>query len=98
VSHAFKAYRFVELHCRAIRWARKNTTYVGIDPPYDVTPQTSLETAEHANGIIPWSRDLYGVGEALMRKRELRGWQTMDLVKIERGQEYEEKIGCASGK
>jgi hypothetical protein len=47
---------------------------IGINPPEDVTPCTTLNAGEERAGIGLWRHDLYGVGSELMDKRRKRGW------------------------
>ncbi len=75
ISHAFKRPRFLDLHIPAIRWPSERVTYVGIDPPENVTSRESLERGERERGYGVWKRDLYGVGEVLGGKRRQRGWR-----------------------
>lgn len=75
ISHAFKRARFLDLHCCAIRWPPSRLTYIGIDPPEDVTPRNILEKGEKERGYGVWKEDLYGVGSVLGEKREKRGWR-----------------------
>lgn len=75
ISHAFKRARFLELHCRAVRWPLSQITYIGIDPPEDVTPISFLEQGERERGYGVWKGDLYGVGSVLGGKKEKRGWE-----------------------
>ena len=83
ISHAFKRDRFMHLHVPAIRWPISRTTFVGIDPPEEVTPKSSLEEGERERGWGVWSRDLYGVGPVLSAKRVNRGWTEEILIEIE---------------
>ncbi|KAI9881521.1 MAG: hypothetical protein M1830_000084 [Pleopsidium flavum] len=75
VSHAFKRRRFLELHAKAIRWPLERVSYLGIDPPEEITPRRTLEEGEERDGFGRWVGDLYGVGEVLARKRVGRGWK-----------------------
>ncbi len=52
----------------------ERTSYVGIDPPEEVTTRKSLEEGEERDGFGRWVGDLYGAGEVLRKKREGRGW------------------------
>ena len=74
VSHDFKKSRFLDLHCKAIEWPRGQVTYVGIDPPPDVTPRNVLDEGE-ARAVNAWKIDPYGAGHELSSKRAKRGWQ-----------------------
>ncbi len=87
ISHAFKRARFLELHCRAIRWPLSKLTYVGIDPPEDVTARTVLEQGEREKGYGVWEGDLYGVGSVLGGKREKRGWDDGALEGVGKGKD-----------
>lgn len=82
ISHAFKRARFLDLHCRAIRWPLPKLSYIGIDPPEDVTPRHELEKGELERGFGIWEGDLYGVGSVLGKKREKRGWQDCALEMV----------------
>ena len=48
-------------------------TYLGIDPPPEVTPRHVLDKGE-AKAVEAWKVDLYGVGHELSSKRVQRGW------------------------
>jgi len=76
VSHAFKRRRFLELHVPAIQWGVGRVSFVGVDPPEEVTPRRVLEEGEAREGWGRWVEDLYGVGdgEGLGGKRVRRGW------------------------
>ncbi|KAI9805678.1 MAG: hypothetical protein M1833_005171 [Piccolia ochrophora] len=69
VSHAFKRRRFLDLHCAAIRWLVARVTFLGLDPPEEVTSRESLMKGEERRGWGVWRWDLYGVGEVLRGKR-----------------------------
>lgn len=73
VSHEFKRARFLNLHLPAIHW-NGITDYVGINPPFDPDTLVEVEKGEQRQGFGAWKEDLYGVGEALTRKRANRGW------------------------
>lgn len=62
-------------------------TYIGIDPPDDVTPRNELEKGERERGYGAWEGDLYGVGSVLGRKREKRGWEDLALEVVGKGKE-----------
>lgn len=87
ISHAFKRARFLDLHCRAIRWPLSKITYIGIDPPEDVTPRKELEIGERERGYGVWEGDLYGVGSVLGGKREKRGWEGCGSEVVGKGKE-----------
>lgn len=87
ISHAFKRARFLELHCRALRWPLAKVAYIGIDPPEDVTPTSVLERGEREKGYGVWEGDLYGAGGVLGGKREKRGWDKGALDVLGKGQE-----------
>lgn len=74
ISHEFKRERFLKLHCRAIRWPVERVTYIGINPPEEVTPAKQLIAGETLRGRGAWEQDLYGTGISLGQKREKRGW------------------------
>lgn len=78
VSHAFKRARFLDLHLRALRWAR-DTNYIGIDPPFDAVKMAEIETGDRLRGYGAWEKDLYGVGDGLAGKRLKRGWHEDDF-------------------
>ncbi|KAI9809118.1 MAG: hypothetical protein M1825_002407 [Sarcosagium campestre] len=85
VSHAFKRRRFVELHARALRWPVDRLTYIGIDPPPDVTSPETLHSGELERGWRPWSVDLYGVRGELRSKRDGRNpWCIDQQLVLER--------------
>ncbi|KAL9613061.1 MAG: hypothetical protein Q9167_002360 [Letrouitia subvulpina] len=75
ISHEFKRERFLKLHCCAIRWPVERVTYVGINPPEEVTPARELMEGETLRGRGAWEQDLYGTGITLRQKREKRGWR-----------------------
>lgn len=87
ISHAFKRARFLDLHCPAILWPLSKLTYIGIDPPEDVTPRKELEKGERERGYGVWDGDLYGVGSVLGKKREQRGWEDCALEVVGKGKE-----------
>lgn len=75
ISHEFKRARFLELHCKALRWPLNKVTFLGIDPDYmleDVERATEVREGERRNGFQAWEKDLYGTGEELEGKRERR--------------------------
>jgi len=76
VSHDFKESRFIKIHCKAIRWPEysRTLTYVGIDPPEEVTSRAELDDGEAKRGYGLWKEDWYGVGVVLAKKRRDRGW------------------------
>lgn len=73
VSHEFKRSRFLDLHLPAMRWGRE-THYVGINPPFDAVKMAEVEIGDRLRGYGAWEKDLYGVGDALSKKRTIRGW------------------------
>lgn len=87
VTHDFKKRRFLELHLFAIRWEQTYTTFVGIDPPEEVTPKAILVAGERERGWGAWKMDLYGTGmdvgasRTLGLKRRARGWKGSSEVK-----------------
>ncbi|KAL9601024.1 MAG: hypothetical protein Q9179_003012 [Wetmoreana sp. 5 TL-2023] len=81
ISHAFKRRRFLELHLPATRWPAENATYIGIDPPEDVTPKRELEDEERLKGYGAWERALYVGGEV----RWGRGWRQEMVEDVLRG-------------
>ena len=87
ISHAFKRPRFLDLHCRALRWPLSRVTYIGLDPPENVTPRNVLEQGELERGYGVWEDDLYGVGSVLGEKREKRGWEEDALETVVRGKD-----------
>lgn len=87
ISHAFKRARFLQLHCPAIRWPLAKLTYLGIDPPEDVTPKSVLEQGEREKGYGVWKGDWYGVGSVLGEKRVKRGWNDGVLGSLGTGKE-----------
>lgn len=64
----------MHLHVPAIGYPKSRVTYVGIDPPRNVTSQYSLIDGEQARGFGLWVTDPYGVGPLLGQKRKDRGW------------------------
>lgn len=62
-------------------------TYIGIDPPEDVTPRKELESGERERGYGVWEGDLYGVGSVLGGKRGKRGWEDGALEVVGKGKE-----------
>ena len=73
VSHEFKRVRFLDQHCRALRWPSDKVNYVGIDPPKDEAGSEQTETGE-AKARRDWYSDWWGRGPALGTKRIKRGW------------------------
>lgn len=73
ISHEFKRSRFLDLHLPAMRWARE-TQYIGINPPFDAVKMAEVETGDRLRGYGAWEKDVYGVGDALSKKRTIRGW------------------------
>ena len=87
VTHAFKARRFSELHLPALRWCpptmpATRTQFKCIDPPEAVTPKKILEEGEAKNGFALWEKDPYGVGKAIGKKKEARGWSESTVKEI----------------
>ncbi len=75
ISNEFKRARFLDLHCKAIRWPVVKVTFVGIDPWYmavDLERAASVREGERRNGFLAWERDMYGVGDELEGKRRRR--------------------------
>ncbi|KAL2045142.1 hypothetical protein N7G274_002223 [Stereocaulon virgatum] len=87
ITHAFKILRFLDLHVRAIRWPSDRITFLGIDPPEQVTPRTVLEEGKGEGGYGVWKGDLYGVGDILGGKRRARGWVEESLRVVGEGVE-----------
>ena len=85
ISHAFKKNRFLNYHCRAIKWPLARTNFVGIDPPEEVTPRVQLVAGE-AKAVEAWRNDFYGVGESLGSKRMKRGWEPTQVIEVDRPQ------------
>ncbi|KAL8831583.1 MAG: hypothetical protein Q9191_000792 [Dirinaria sp. TL-2023a] len=82
ISHDFKKRRFIELHCRAIRWPLDRFTFVGIDPPEDVVPRLDLDIGEENKGFGSWQKDPYAAQLFLQDKREDRGWTEEQLLEV----------------
>ncbi|OCT47568.1 hypothetical protein CLCR_03539 [Cladophialophora carrionii] len=74
VSHAFKRWRFLDLHVPAARFPVAQTTYIGIDPPFESERMAEIEEGDRLRGYGVWKGDLYGLGALLRGKREKRGW------------------------
>ena len=74
VSHEFKRARFMGLHRMALQWPERDFTFIGLNPPEDITPVEGLIASETANRRL-WLGDLYGVKDPLAQKRRKRGWQ-----------------------
>jgi hypothetical protein len=68
-THNFKRARFLDLHCKALKFDEQDIQYVGIDPPPAVTDPVSVAVAERKNGFEPWKADLYGHCQLLASKR-----------------------------
>ena len=80
ISHAFKRERFLELHCKTIRWPLDRLSYVGIDPPMeDEGKRAQIEKGE-AKARQDWVEDWWGWGPVLGEKRYKRGWDWTDNV------------------
>ncbi|KAL2441365.1 hypothetical protein ABEF95_014286 [Exophiala dermatitidis] len=73
ISHRFKRSRFLDLHLPAMRWAGQ-TTFIGIDPPFDAAKMAEIEAGDRLRGYGVWEKDLYGAGKLLSAKRKARGW------------------------
>ncbi|KAL8713760.1 MAG: hypothetical protein Q9220_002286 [cf. Caloplaca sp. 1 TL-2023] len=91
ISHLFKKRRYKDLHLRAIRWPPERVTYVGINPPDDVSPTRKLEEDERVKGYGAWEGDLYGCGEYVRGVRERRGWREEKMGEVIEGLEGEER-------
>ena len=65
----------MELHVPALRYPVEKVTFIGIDPPEEVTSRASLDQGERERGFGLWKDDLYGVGAALEETRRRRGWK-----------------------
>ncbi|ETI29365.1 hypothetical protein G647_01818 [Cladophialophora carrionii CBS 160.54] len=74
ISHAFKRRRFLNLHVPAARFPGTQTTYIGIDPPFEPGRMAEIEEGDRLRGYGVWEGDLYGLGALLSGKREKRGW------------------------
>jgi hypothetical protein len=75
ISNEFKRARFLELHCRAIRWPLERVTFIGIDPEYmavDLERAAGVRDGERRNGFDAWQGDMFGTGEVLESKRAKR--------------------------
>ncbi|KAL8668030.1 MAG: hypothetical protein Q9202_000008 [Teloschistes flavicans] len=75
ISEDFKRQRFLSLHVPAIRYPSDRVTFLGIDPPEEVTPRKELEEAEREKGFGMWAGDMYGWAEYIRGLREKRGWR-----------------------
>ena len=84
ISHAFKHQRFLDLHCRTLRWPLSRVTYVGIDPPMDDEKRLETEKGEQ-RARKDWAADWWGWGQVLGSKRLRRGWdwETKALSEVE---------------
>ncbi|MCJ1244552.1 hypothetical protein MMC30_001750 [Trapelia coarctata] len=76
ISFAFKERRFLDLHCRALRYPLSCVTYIGIDPPTEGEEmqqkrEMMLKGEKKAREV--WGGDLYGTGEVAAIKRGGRG-------------------------
>jgi hypothetical protein len=84
ISNEFKRARFLDLHCRAIRWRQERTMFVGIDPEYmavDLKRAVSVRDGEKRNGFDAWEEDMLGIGEVLKGKRMRRNpWRICQLL------------------
>jgi dihydrofolate synthase len=84
ISNGFKRARFLDLHCRAIRWRLDRTGFVGIDPEYmavDLARAESVRDGEKRNGFDAWENDMFGTGEVLEGKRMRRNpWGVCQLL------------------
>ncbi|MCJ1475152.1 hypothetical protein MMC13_003812 [Lambiella insularis] len=101
VSHSFKRQRFLDLHCRALRWPLEKVRFVGINPDTGVEyragvsqdmvyKREAIERGEEKARKL-WTEDLYGVGGELGKKREQRGWMGPEAVLRDWGSEDEEQ-------
>ena len=88
VTHAFKAPRFLDLHGPALRWPADRLSVVGQDPPWSRTHLADTLRAEHEHGYAAWHRDPLATGDALARKRRLRGWSDDAVPLLARGLEH----------
>ena len=91
ISHAFKENRILNYHCKAIKWPLSRTTFVGIDPPEEVTSRAELDAGE-AKAVDAWREDLYGVGDVLGMKRRKRGWGAREVLHVEYGQSADDSV------
>lgn len=78
VSHAFKRDRFLNIHCRSIGWPLDRISYVGINPPEEITAEGELNENE-AKAVAAWREDLYGTRHELASKRLKRGWHPLQV-------------------
>lgn len=78
VSHAFKRDRFLNIHCKSIAWPLDRISYVGINPPEDITAEGELNENE-AKAVAAWREDLYGTRHELALKRLRRGWHPLQV-------------------
>ncbi|KAI9849919.1 MAG: hypothetical protein M1837_000133 [Sclerophora amabilis] len=72
ISHAFKQRRFTEIHRAAIHWPLERFSFLGLDPPKEVTDPDELRAGEEERGWGLWCRDWYGAGEQLSAKKKAR--------------------------
>jgi len=72
VTHAFKRYRIMDLHARAIKWPLSRIDFQGTDPPFAKAEAEDVERSEQ-KCCEDWQRDLYGVRSPLRLKRIERG-------------------------
>ena len=94
VSHEFKKQRFIEEHRKAIRWPADKLTFIGHNPPEDVTPNAALDLSEAGNRAC-WIDDLYGANGQLARKRRNRGWRdaaSLEAMEASRCYHFEPEI------
>lgn len=74
-------------------------TYIGIDPPPEVTPSAVLEEGAR-EGERDWGTDLYGEGLKLKGKRERRGWreEVNKVIGEESGEDVKGLLDWKGGK
>lgn len=94
VSHAFKRARFLNIHCQSIGWPLERVSYVGINPPEEITAEGELIENE-AKAVAAWREDLYGTRQELASKRLKRGWdplQVEELLLLHGGDSVEKSV------
>lgn len=75
ISHDFKRARFLDLHCKAIRWRLEKVVFVGIDPPYmavDLERAAEVRGRERKEGYERWKHDPFGVGDEVRKHQEMK--------------------------